>query len=168
MVQQFLVRLVLVAAPLCLALPGSLAQAQQPLATQPLDSGVLVRARLTAGTVVRGGLLEPYRPGASAIRLCVGFAGRDPARTPDCVREVLAADIGQLETVHRVRTLEGAVAGGVFGLAFGALVVTVNRGMGEKDPHFTSYPFWLTVPTLTLGSLGALFGSGLDVWGPAP
>ena len=151
-------RLVVVAKLLMFAALESVAIAQLPMATQPLNSEVLVGARLTTGAVLRGGLLEPYRVGAPMIRLCVAFGRRDTARTPGCVRELLAADIHQLETVRLVRTLEGAVVGGVLGLGVGALVVTVIRGMDERDPHYTSIPYWLVVPTLTVGSLGALFG----------
>ena len=56
------------------------------------------------------------------------------------------------------RALGGAVVGGVVGLAVKTLVVTVNRGMGERDRRYTSMPCWLVAPALTVGSLRALLG----------
>lgn len=157
------------AAPLVfLAVVSSPVDAQVPLATQPLDSGVLVRARLHDGSALRGRLLTPFTPGTPSLRLCL-YPGRPcSAASDDRARTIPTSGLTRLHVAAGTRVRTGAVVGALVGVLAGEFVYGLSKGLCESSgcvpPRFRT----LLVGALGFGLFGAVFGTGFDAWAPAP
>ena len=155
------------AAPLALLLlvvPS--VRAQVPLITQPLDSGTLVRAHLSNGSVVRGRLLAPLVPPAASLRLCL-YPGRLCAGPlDDRTRTLPVSDVRFLEVADGTRARTGALVGAVVGVLMGEAVHGLAEGMCESAGCIP--PRWRADLVGALGGAlwGALLGAGFDAWRP--
>ena len=134
-----------------LAALGSPAQAQMPLATQPIDSGTLVRIRLDSGTAIRGRLLATFVPGTSQLQLCL-YPGRACTGAADPRGHTIETRVvGRLEVAAGSRWRTGAVIGAVLGIAAGGL----GHGFAlDSDSHSGPVP-----PAARFYIAGALGGA---------
>jgi hypothetical protein len=161
------VRLPLVTVGLGLALTAPRVLAQALPVTVPLDSGRLVRLRLTDGTVVRGRLLEPLSRESGALLFCRYPA---PPCSLDSQRAVRlhAALVTAVEVKRGTRVWRGIAIGAGIGAALGWFAGSFYNWMCDYYGCGTLVPAWVMAGAIQFGAWGALFGSQSVVWGPAP
>ena len=147
---------------------GLPAQAQTPLAAQPIDSGALVRIRTLSGSAVRGRLFNRLEPSSSHLQLCI-YPGRSCTQPSDeRVRTFATADISRIDIAAGSRWRTGALIGALLGAASGSLGHAFAE---DSDAH--SGPVAPEAQFLIIGALGgalwgAIFGAGFDAWRLAP
>jgi len=155
------------AAPLTLLLLAvSPVRAQLPPITQPLDSGTLVRARLSDGSVVRGRLLAPLVPPAASLRLCL-YPGRlCTGPLDDRTRTLPVGGLRSLEVADGTRARTGALVGAIVGVLLGEAVRGLAAGLCESPgcvpPRWRSY----LVGAIGGALWGVVLGAGFDAWRP--
>jgi len=146
-------------AAFALARPSAL-PAQDRLLYLPLDSATAVRLRLTDGRRVTGHLVQPFGPDSTRFVYCPGERARCPAAGAGAFRVTPAADVTRVETRRGSRASRGAALGAVAAAA-GASAFCAVTDTGGCDPVKGSFFGYVLVP-------GALVGSSIAVWAPAP
>jgi hypothetical protein len=140
--------------------------AQRMPLSQPLDSGVVVRLRLGAGTRETGRLVTPFAPDSSVFRYCRWPPGScavgDAQYTERPASSVLA-----LEVRLGSRARAGAVVGTVFGVLVGGFVASggVETETGSIN-RLRGLPLVLSAvgSVIAVGAFGALIGDGFSRW----
>ena len=148
------------------ALAARPAPAQQPLLTQPLDSGVVVRLRLRDSSREGAKLLTRFGPDSDTLSYC-----RWPALpcTLGSERHVVrpAAAVLGLETYRGSRAKLGAIIGAIVGVPMGFVVISIAEY--EEHPHSDSQRFRAVAGSIVGHALfGAMIGMFFQRWGPAP
>jgi len=149
------------------ALAAQPAAAQQPLLTQPLDSGAVIRLRLRDGSREGARLLARFGPDFDSLSYC-----RWPALpcTPGSERHVTrpAREVLGVE-IHRGSQWKlGAIIGAIVGVPMGFAIASFAESMGEH-PVSGSERFRAVAGSAVGWALyGAMIGEFFRRWGPAP
>ena len=152
-------------AALALARPAAL-PAQDRLLYLPLDSATTVRLRLTDGRRVTGRLVQPFGPDSTRFAYCPGEHARCPGAV--AVRVTPAADVTRVETRRGSRASRGAALGAVAAAAAASAFCAVTD-TGGCDPAKGGFFGYVLLPAALVGAgIGALVGSSITVWAPAP
>ena len=150
----------------CLGAPSSLGA--QQLFTVPLDSGTLVRLRLS-GELVEGRLLQPLAPTSTDIRFC-RYPGNPCFRdSEERVRTLPTTDIQGLDVQNGTRWQRGMLIGGAIGFVVGLVGSLFTNGLCDTGMRCFSDPAAVAMGGMVGGmGWGLLFGSTSIVWRPAP
>jgi len=150
---------------LAIAVRAAGAGAQGVLLTQPLDSGILVRAQLVGGGRVQGRLLSRLGPSDRGIEMC-RYPGSPCTSTAPPGREIVLplSNVTRLEIAVGSRTWRGALVGGLSALLGAVVGDAVLAGGAARR----GYPGVLVGCLASGAVLGAILGSTEIVWGPAP
>ena len=154
----------------CMALAALAAQpaaAQQPLLTQPLDSGAVIRLRLRDGSREGAKLLTRFGPGSDALLYCRWPAlpcvrgGERYVTRP--AREVLRFEI------HRGSQWKlGGVLGAIVGVPFGFGLASFAESMGERPLSGSGRFRAIAGGVVGWALFGTMIGEFFQRWGPAP
>jgi hypothetical protein len=142
--------------------------AAQPLVTQQLDSGALVRLHLLDGSLMRGRLVRPFAADSQRMVVC-------PYPQPPCAgvgapvaRSVEIDLVTQLE-IARTRAGRGALIGAGAGILCGFIMGNVINGLSELGGGKRVDPPVYALGFAVGGAVwGAVIGSTVTVWAPAP
>ena len=149
------------------ALAAQPAAAQQPLLTQPLDSGAVVRLRLRDGAREGAKLLTRFGPGFDTLSYC-----RWPALpcTPGSERHVVrpATAVLGIETYRGSGAKLGAIIGAIVGVPMGFVVVELVEYSEERDPGTARSVRLVAQSSVGWALFGAMIGLFFQRWGPAP
>jgi len=143
------------------------APAQQPLVTQPLDSGAVVRLRLRDGAREGAKLLTRFGPVSDTLSYC-----RWPALpcTHGSERHVVrpATAVLGLETYRGSRAKLGAIIGAIVGVPMGFVAVGLVKYAEETDPGTARSVRIVAGSSVGWALFGAMIGMFFQRWGPAP
>lgn len=151
----------LICAALCCATPAG-----AQLVYIPLDSATIVRLHLARGERVSGRLLAPFGPDSTRFVWC---PARRAACRPDARPRVTpAAQVRRVEVRRGHRSKQGAVIGAVT-LVGAAATYCALTNTGDCDPSRGGFVSFVALPTALVGAaLGAVVGSSVPKWAPAP
>jgi hypothetical protein len=139
--------------------------AQDRLVSQPLDSGALVRVHFDGDSHRRVRLLSPFAPASPHMAFC------DYTR-PLCPSSASPAESVSVAALRRVEIPRGTHAGrgALIGAVVGAATFYLGAGFAEYGCECDRYDTRLFVITGVLGGavVGALIGSMVKIWAPAP
>ncbi len=144
------------------------ASAQQPALPAPVDSGKMVRM-YTATTMIEGRLLAPYGKHDSALYYC-RFPGRPCLGIEDsaAMRTIPVSDLRRLDVSTGSHWRRGALIGGVLGAAMGVLGTAFLVSMCDTADCASNRDTIVLLggisSGLTIGALGALWGSAFPRW----
>ena len=145
------------------ALAARPAAAQQPLVTQPIDSGAVVRLRLQDGSREGAKLLTRFGPGFDTLSYC-----RWPALpcTPGGERHVVrpATAVLGIETYRGSGAKLGAIVGAIVGVPMGLVAVELVKYGEERDPGTVRI---VAGSSVGWAVFGAMIGAFFQRWGPA-
>ncbi len=146
-------------------LPAAVAQ---QLGAMPLDSGTLIRIKVSAGYAVRGRLLEPFQLSTSPTLVFCSYQGSCISKTDPHVQAVPIAQIATLEVASGSHWLRGGlIAGGLVAVLGGGYLHLANGLCESPECRSSARRTTITVTIFAFG-LGALLGAGSPRWRPAP
>jgi hypothetical protein len=112
--------------------------------------------------------VQPFGPDSTRFVYCPGERARCPAADAGAFRVTPAADVTRVETRRGSRASRGAALGAVAAAA-GASAFCAVTDTGGCDPAKGSFFGYVLVPAALVGAgIGALVGSSISVWAPAP
>ena len=140
--------------------------AQRPLLSQPLDSGVVVRLRLGAGTREAGRLITPFAPHSTALRYCP-WPARPCAVGDDRYIVRPASTVLALEVRRGSYARVGAAIGAGLGVGVGLFVVGggISTETGSTA-RLRGLPLVASAAAslVAVGAFGAMIGSAFSRW----
>ncbi len=140
----------------------------QQVGTVPIDSGTVVRIRLSARQSVRGRLLQTFRPSDPTLTFC-RYPGTPCSGLSDArVDRIPAADVEQIEVAHGTHWIKGALIGGVVGGLLAMFYIQAGHAFCDDSAcEAASARYGRTAFALALG-VGVAFGSQSVGWRHAP
>jgi hypothetical protein len=143
-------------AALAIGCVAARAHAQQPLVSQPIDSGAPVRLHFSTGATRTGWLIAPFGPDSLVLRYRVPTRISEWRIDTPGMMSVWASDVRRLHVARGTRAAEGTLIGAAVGAGFA--VVSYDR-LGE----------FAGAVALVAGSaiVGVLVGSQQPRWVPA-
>jgi len=155
----------LIASAVGLAAPARPA-AQARLDPAPIDSGTVVRLHFRGGGTRSGRLIAPFAADSTVFRYRVRRVVSEYRLDTPGVVETPASAVVQVDIARRTRSLEGAFVGGAVGLMFGILSFQMlEDGRPDSDTALLAGAAAITAASVVVG---ALVGSGMHAWRPAP